>query len=186
MTINSLDILKTHYPDNCRTYQLLVHHSERVIQKALTIAQKRTDLKPDLEFITQAAMLHDIGIGLTNTPVLGCTGSHPYVCHGVLGRRLLEQHGLFRHALVCERHIGVGLYAEEIERLNLPLPVREMRPLSIEEKIICYSDKFFSKENDANGKEKSIPEIINGLRHYGMDKVLRFYALHNELNSFHP
>jgi uncharacterized protein len=186
MTINPIDILKTHYADNYRTYQLLVRHSEKVAQKALSIAQKLTDLKPDLEFIAQAAMLHDIGIGLTNTPALGCTGLHPYVCHGVLGRRLLEQYGLFRHALVCERHIGVGLYAEEIERLNFPMPVREMLPLSIEEKIICYSDKFFSKENDANVKEKSISKIIGGLRRYGMDKVLRFYALHNDLNSVHP
>jgi uncharacterized protein len=186
MTINPFDILKTHYPNNRRTYRLLVRHSENVAQKALTIAQKCTELKPDLEFIVQAAMLHDIGIGWTNTPALGCTGLHPYVCHGVLGRRVLEQHGLFRHALVCERHIGVGLYAEEIERLNFPMPIKEMLPLSIEEKIICYSDKFFSKKNNSTGKEKSIPEIINGLRCYGIDKVLRFYALHNDLNSIHP
>jgi uncharacterized protein len=182
MAINPFDILKSHYSINGKTYQLLVRHSENVAQKALSIAKKRADLKIDLEFIVQAAMLHDIGIGLTNTPKLGCTGSHPYVCHGVLGRRLLEQKGLFRHALVCERHIGVGLYAEEIERLNLPIPVKEMLPISIEEKIICYADKFFSKENDSNGKEKSIPEIIAGLRRYGMDKVLRFQRLHNILN----
>jgi uncharacterized protein len=183
MSINPLEILKSHYPVNGPTYELLVRHSESVTQKALTMAQKQTDLNPDLEFIAQAAMLHDIGIGLTNTPALGCLGSYPYVCHGILGRKILEQLGLFRHALICERHIGVGLCAEEIERLNLPLPIREMLPRTIEEKIICYADKFFSKGNDANGKEKNIAEITAGLRRYGMDKVLRFEVMHHDLNS---
>ena len=181
MSIDPLEILKSHYSVNRRTYELLVRHSENVTQKALSVAQKRMDLKPDLEFIAQAAMLHDIGIGLTNTPTLGCFGSYPYVCHGILGRTILEQHGLYRHALVCERHVGVGLCAEEIERLNLPLPVREMLPRTIEEKIICYADKFFSKENDASGKEKNITEIMAILRRYGMDKVLRFQVMHDDL-----
>ena len=183
MSIDPLEILKSHYSVNSRAYELLVRHCENVTQKALTMAKRRMDLKPDLEFIAQAAMLHDIGIGLTNTPALGCLGAFPYVCHGILGRTILEQHGLFRHALVCERHVGMGLNAEEIERLNLPLPVREMLPRTIEEKIICYADKFFSKENDANGKEKNIAEIIAGLRRYGMDKVLRFQMIHHDLNN---
>lgn len=182
MAIDVYDILKSLYFPGSRSYDLLLRHSEQVARKSLEIGQRLSDIKPDLEFIFQAAMLHDIGIGLTHTPSLGCTGSHPYVCHGVIGRRLLEQKGLSRHALVCERHVGVGISAEEIERLNLPLPVREMQPLTIEEKIICYADKFFSKANNADRKEKEIPQIVYGLRRYGMDKVLRFQALHTLLN----
>lgn len=183
MTINAIDIIKTLYSPGRRTYDLLVRHSAAVTQKALDIAQGLSDLKPDLEFISQAAMLHDIGIGRTRTPELGCRGSYPYVCHGVIGRRLLEEHGLYMHAMVCERHVGVGLYAEEIERLNLPIPARDMLPLSIEEKIICYADKFFSKANGADGREKDVSEIMKGLRRYGMDKSLRFQRLHQLLTA---
>lgn len=182
MTINAHDILKSFYAAGSHSYDLLLRHSEQVTQKALTIAEQLSDLKPNMEFISQAAMLHDIGIGLTHTPSLGCTGYYPYVCHGVLGRRLLLKEGLFRHALVCERHVGVGIHAEEIERLNLPLPVRDMLPQTIEEKIICYADKFFSKANNAKKNEKQISQIVNGLRKYGIDKQLRFQSLHAELN----
>lgn len=177
--IHVLDIIKTFYSPKSQVYDLLLRHSEQVAQKALFVAQKLTNLETDSEFIFQAAMLHDIGIGLTRTPALGCSGSHPYVSHGILGRRLLEQNGLFKHALVCERHLGVGLKAEEIERRNLPLPVRDMMPLSLEEKIICYADKFYSKKSD---KEKTIPQIIQELRRYGMDKAIRFKALHAMLS----
>ncbi len=185
MPMDALYILKSHYPPKSKTYNLLLRHSEQVAEKALIIAKSLVDQKPDLEFISEAAMLHDIGIGLTRTPSLGCTGYHPYLRHGVLGRTMLERAGLFRHALVCERHVGVGLYAEEIERLNLPLPAREMLPISIEEKIICYADKFFSKSSNGSTKEKSISQILAGLRRYGMDKVIRFQSLHHVLDENH-
>lgn len=182
MTINAHDILKSFYTPGSRSYDLLLRHSEQVTQKALAIAGQLPDIKPDMDFISQAAMLHDIGIRWTRSPSLGCRGYYPYVCHGVLGRNLLARLGLYRHALVCERHVGVGLYAEEIERLNLPLPARDMVPLTIEEKIICYADKFFSKSNNADKKEKKIYQVVNGLRRYGIDKLLRFQSLHINLN----
>ncbi len=185
MPIDALYILKSHYPPQGKTYDLLLRHSELVARKALTIAHRLIDQKPDLEFISEASLLHDIGIGLTRTPSLGCKGYHPYLRHGVLGRRILEQAGFFRHALVCERHVGVGLYAQEIERLNLPLPAREMLPISIEEKIICYADKFFSKSINEKSEEKSISQILKGLRRYGLDKTIRFQSLHNDLQKKH-
>jgi uncharacterized protein len=49
-----------------------------------------------------------------------------------------------------------------------------MIPISIEEQIICYADKFFSKNGNVRVGEKSIPEIINNLSRYGPDKVERF------------
>ncbi len=47
-----------------------------------------------------------------------------------------------------------------------------MTPISLEERIICYADKFFSK--NGSGGEKSVEEIKNGLAPYGIDKVLKF------------
>ena len=174
------EILKSVYSPKSRSYDLILSHGEQVTQKALAVAQNLPNSKIDLEFISQAAMLHDIGVGLTRTPSLGCFGSYPYVCHGILGRNLLMEAGLFKHALVCERHIGVGLTAEEIEQRNLPLPVRDMAPISVEEKIICYADKFFSKSSK---EEKRIPQIERELRRYGIDKSIRFLALHSFLTS---
>ena len=49
------------------------------------------------------------------------------------------------YALVCERHTGTGISLEEIIERNLPLPHRDMVPVSLEEQLICYADIFYSK-----------------------------------------
>jgi uncharacterized protein len=173
-------IIADHYPPQSRAFKLLVAHGEAVARKAIAVA-KRLGMRPiDHRFLVEAAMLHDIGIRDTNSPSLGCRGKHAYICHGYLGRKLLEQNGLPRHALVCERHVGVGIGVNDIRAQNLPLPLREMLPLTMEEKIVCYADKFFSKSG--NGREKSIPAIITGLACFGSDKVERFLLWHGEFD----
>ncbi|MFH0724882.1 MAG: HD domain-containing protein [Pseudomonadota bacterium] len=171
-----VDILREFYDPSSFTFKMLLIHGRAVAAKALAIANSLPALTPDTAFIEEAALLHDIGIFLTHTPGLGCTGVHPYVCHGYLGRKLLERKGLFRHALVCERHVGVGISAADIDGMHLPLPRRDMRPVTIEEEIICYADKFFSKSETSNGKEKSTAEILAGLAPYGRDKVNQFLS----------
>jgi uncharacterized protein len=172
--MNPLDIIAEFYESGSESFQILVRHGEQVANKAVETAMKVPHLKPDLNFINEAAMLHDVGIFETNTPELGCSGKHPYVCHGYLGRRILEKKGLSQHALVCERHVGIGITAEEIKLNNLPLPQRDMVPISIEEQIICFADKFFSKNGKMDRCEKSVEDILKSLQRYGPEKVIRF------------
>jgi len=167
-------VLKAHYPPSSRAYRILREHGRLVARKALAAAEAVPHLAPDREFIRQAAFLHDIGIRFTHAPQLGCTGSYPYICHGYLGRELLEKEGYPRHALVCERHVGVGISREEIHRQGLPLPLRDMLPVTIEEQIVCYADKFFSKNGAGRPREKSLVEIAGNLARYGSDKVEKF------------
>lgn len=141
----------------------MLAHGESVARKALAAAEQVSDREPELDFIRQAALLHYIGMLYTDTSQLGCYGNHLYVCHGILGRALLEAEGLKRHALVCKRHVGVGFTPADIRCQHLPLPLRDMRPVSFEEQIICYADKFFSKNGTGNDKEKSVPEICKNL-----------------------
>lgn len=171
--LNAEEILAEFYHPDSRLYEILIRHGRDVADMAVNIAHYFPE-PIDIDFIAEASMLHDIGIFLTNTPQLGCTGVHPYVCHGYLGHDLLEKKGHPKHALVCERHVGTGITLEDIRTCNLPLPYRDMSPVSIEEQIICYADKFFSKaKNDSAGK-KTIAEIIKELEKYGSDKVDRF------------
>jgi uncharacterized protein len=51
-----------------------------------------------------------------------------------------------------------------------------MIPVSLEEKIICYADKFFSKNGDTHLTAKSIERIKRGLEKYGRDKMLQFQS----------
>ena len=94
-------------------------------------------------------MLHDIGIFYCNAPNIHCHGTHTYIEHGYLGAELLRNEGFPKHALVAERHTGTGITIEQIIREDLPIPERDYCPQSIEEKIVCYADKFYLKATSA-------------------------------------
>jgi uncharacterized protein len=47
-----------------------------------------------------------------------------------------------------------------------------MRPKSLEEKIICFADKFFSKSQ--LGKEKPLKKIRESLKNHGTHQVETF------------
>lgn len=170
--MNTIEILKRYYKENSDLYNLLVKHSTDVTNKALEIANKHPELKIDKGFVSEAGMLHDIGIFLTNAPSIHCHGIAPYICHGYLGREILDILGFHRHALVCERHTGVGLSVEDIRKQKLPVPIRDMRPQTIEEKVICFSDCFFSKTNP--DKEKDKEAVKASLDKYGEASVRQF------------
>ncbi len=177
-----IEILSEFYTPDSLAFNILVRHGRQVAGKALKAAEKVADLNPDTVFIEQAAMLHDIGIFLTRIPQLECNGDKPYICHGYLGGELLKQKGLMGHALVCERHVGTGISADEIHRAGLPLPHRDMLPVTLEEEIICYADKFFSKSPNGNGTEKPLSKIVRGLSPYGEDKVEKFMSWHKKFS----
>ena len=134
--------------------QILLRHSSDVAQRALKIAKSHPELKADETLLWEAAMLHDIGIKECNAAGIHCFGTQPYICHGTIGAEMLRQEGYPRHALVCERHTGTGLTLDYIETNNLPLPHRDLVPISLEEQLICFADKFFSKTHPEQEKTK--------------------------------
>ena len=150
----------------------MVKHSRDVADKAIFIGRMHPDMGLDLQFVEEAAMLHDIGAFLCHAPEIDCHGKARYICHGFLGADLLRNEGFPRHALVCERHTGTGLSLEMIEQLNLPLPRRDMRPQSMEEQLICFADKFFSKTHLK--EEKPIERILKSMAKYGEESVKQF------------
>jgi uncharacterized protein len=174
--IDPIKIIQKYYQKESELYRTLVIHSQQVQTKALEIAHQRPDLKLNIAFITTSAMLHDIGILRCHAPRIHCVGSHHYIEHGYLGAELLRAEGLSEYALVCERHTGVGISLETILLHQLPLPKRDMIPLSLEEKLICYADKFFSKTQ--LGSVHTIQKIRTDLAHLGHKQVLIFDEWH--------
>ncbi len=126
--MNYQAIIEKYYPEENELKHILMVHSRKVADKALQIVDRHPELGADREFVEEAAMLHDIGIFLTDAPGIYCFGSQPYICHGVLGADLMRKEGFPRHALVCERHTGAGISLQDIERQQLPIPHREMLP----------------------------------------------------------
>ncbi len=168
------DIIRKYYPEGSLSFSYLLIHSQKVTEAALSIAEHNHALEPDTELIRWSAMLHDIGIFMTQAPEIGCTGPFPYLAHGYLGRELMEKEGLYEIAPACERHIGVGITLRDMINYNMPLPHREMVPVTIEEKIVCYADKFYSKSEKHLTTPKPLEQIRKKIRKYGEDKIAIF------------
>jgi len=166
------NIIKKYYDTASDAYRILMKHSRSVADKALTIADAHPEMKLDRQFIEEASMLHDIGIFLCDAPEIDCHGTYEYVCHGFLGAELLRKEGYERHARVCERHTGTGISLQSIIKQKIPLPYRDFMPETLEEQLICFADKFYSKTS--LDKEKSIEKVQKSLGKWGADDVERF------------
>ena len=165
-------IINKYYPEENQLRHILLTHSEQVARKALQVADLHPELDLDRTFLKEASLLNDIGIFLCDAPGIQCFGTHRYICHGYLGAELMRQEGFERHALVCERHTGAGLSLTQIEAQDLPVPHRDMLPVSLEEQVICFADKFFSKTRLT--EEKTIEQARKSLLKFGDEGVVRF------------
>ena len=176
--MNVYSIIDKYYSDNAPLRELLLLHSRLVMSKALYAAVHHPSLNIDLQFVAEASMLHDIGIFLTDAPGIHCHGSELYIRHGVLGAELLrKEHLPEAFARVCERHTGAGLSCNEITKQHLPLENKDLLPETIEEKLVCYADKFYSKSHPT--VEKTYERAIVSLARFGEEGVTRFREWHS-------
>jgi uncharacterized protein len=153
-------IIDQYYPQDSALRRLLIKHSRQVADRALYICDHHRELPVDRQFLEEAAMLHDIGVFRCDAPSIYCHGTEPYIKHGPIGGELLRAEGFPRHARVAERHTGTGLPGYE--------------PETLEEQIICYADKFYSKTR--LDIEKTPEQAIRSLEKFGIDGIAVFKA----------
>mgnify|MGYP003397080871 FL=1 len=169
-------IISKYCAGNIELQHILLTHSRQVADRALAILRLHPEWveqgKVDPIFVEEAAMLHDVGVVLCDAPKIHCKGTHAYIEHGYLGAEILRQEGLPKHAAVAERHTGTGITMEQIMREQLPIPMQDYTPRTLEERLICYADKFYSKTR--LGEEKPMAKIRLHLWKYGSDTVNRF------------
>lgn len=175
--MNYNNIIDKYYPEANKLRDILITHSTLVTRRALKICDAHPELHLDRQFIEEAAMLHDIGICRCDAPGIQCFGTEPYICHGYIGGKMLRKEGFPRHARVCERHTGAGLTEKEIIAQNLPLPHHDFLPETLEEKVICYADKFYSKTHPE--REKSFEKAKKSIAKFGDEGLQRFLEWHD-------
>jgi uncharacterized protein len=174
--LDYFSLIHKYYPPGTQAHKIFIVHAVLVTNKALTIG-RRLKLKPDdLEFLEEASMLHDLGVCQVEAPKMACHGKLPYIAHGLAGAELLRAAGLPAHALVAQRHVGVGLTKAEIISRGLPLPPQDFIPQTIVEKIITYADSFFSKRETTLWIEEDPAAIKAELAQYGAAQVAIFEA----------
>lgn len=175
------EIIDKYYPVGTKCRGIFIQHSRQVADKALEIA-RRCNLDIPLKTIETAAMLHDIGIFLTNAPDIDCHGNEHYIRHGILGAELLRKEEFDEEiARVAERHTGAGLTIDDIDRQQLPLPRKDYMPETTLEKLICYADKFFSKSGKM--QEKPLDKVRTSMARHSTESLTRFDELHRLFNN---
>lgn len=167
-----LAIIDQYYPQGSKARDILLTHSESVARKALQIVDKHPELKLDRNFIQEAAMLHDIGIVKCDAPGIQCFGTEPYIKHGIIGADMLRAAGFPQHARVCERHTGAGIALQDIIDQHLPLPHQDFLPETMEEQVICYADKFYSKTH--LDRVRTPEQALKSLERFGKEGAKRF------------
>ena len=153
-----LSIINKYYPADDELRRVLLQHSRQVADRCLQIVKKHRELPVDVQFLEEVAMLHDIGIYQCDAPSIHCHGREPYIKHGPIGGDLLRQEGFPRHARVAERHTGTGLPGYE--------------PETLEEQLVCYADKFFSKSSPDH--VRTVAETAQSLEKFGHEGVEKF------------
>ncbi len=178
--VDYLGIIEKYCAGNEELKRILITHSRQVADRALRILSSHSEWVEkglvDPVFIEEAAMLHDIGVVKCDAPRIHCLGSHQYIEHGYLGAEILRNEGLDKHASVAERHTGTGITVEQIIREDLPIPLQDYSPRTLEEKLICYADKFYSKTK--LNEDKPYSKIRLHLWKYGSDTVANFDEMH--------
>lgn len=181
----ALEIIKHFYPEDTELRRLLILHSTQVRDKALAILSnpELRNIDVDMQLVINGSMLHDIGIGRCNAPSIFCNGTEPYLLHGTIGATMMREYGketgldLEPIARICERHTGAGLTIDDIRRQALPLPLKDLLPETVEEKLVCLADKFYSKSSPE--KEKPLNKVKASMMKFGDDTLSRFDDLCN-------
>ncbi len=111
------------------------------------LKSKHIDVNKDL--VAAGALLHDMG-------VYRCVNNQgettqPYIRHGEEGEKLLLDEGLsYQLARFASHHTGVGITLEEVEQQRLPIGKEDWIPVTLEEEVVAYADKYHSKHPSFN------------------------------------
>ncbi len=165
-----LKLLKK-YSSSQKDFEVVANHSLAVLEKALNIIRKKKLYQIDLDLVIAGCLLHDIGAFefMRNFHLK----QNDYIKHGIIGGTILRKEKLNKIALIAERHIGAGISKEEIIENNFPLPKRNFLPITLEQKLVCYADKFHSK----SGKKDNLESIRKEMKGYGKEVFRRFIKL---------
>ena len=174
--ISPLAVIDRYYPHFDELRRLLLHHSWQVADRALRCAAAHRELPIDRHLLLRGALLHDLGVFQTRAPSIHCYGTEHYLMHGFIGARLLRELGCEAEARICERHTGTGLTAQTILERGLSVEPRDYLPETLEEQLVCYADKFYSKSRP--DQVLTFEQVCTGLQRYGERGVEKFREWH--------
>ncbi|NML52697.1 HD domain-containing protein [Streptomyces sp. R302] len=177
MEIPSYDEIRAlhrkHAPSDA-AFELVFTHCEIVAAVAEQLLS-RHGRGVDADLVRAGCLLHDIGVYRLYDSA-GRVDGASYVTHGVLGHRLLAEEGLPETLCrFCSCHTGVGLTQEDVLAQGLPIPPADYVPVTPEERMVMYADKFHSKSTPP--RFVSPDTFETRIARFGPEKVTVFQSL---------
>ncbi len=141
--MNKIEKLHRKYAKNEILFNLVYEHCQVVTEIAIWCAEN-IDEPVDLDLLKTSCLLHDIGsYGFLNDSF----DRKYYVQHAILGSKILEAEGYSEELCsIVETHVVLGLTKDEIEENGMKLPLKDYTPKTIEARILCYADRFHTKD----------------------------------------
>ncbi len=147
-----------------RWVELVWTHSNIILEIALKLAKdlkSKKGIAVDISLLTTGTLLHDIGVYQCYSKEMNPDkNSKAYINHGFAGAEIITNEGfpdnVVRFAIT---HTGTGLTKEDIERENLPYEKIDYIPITLEEELLCYADKFHSKYPSFSSYEKQLDNM---------------------------
>jgi uncharacterized protein len=114
----------------------IIKHCQTVtiVAKILADEFERKGRPVDRNAVVAAAMLHDIGRSRVQTVMHGAEGASMVAGEGIDGK-VVE---------MIRRHVGAGISQDEAKAVGLP--DFDYIPRSLEERIVCFSDKMVGSD----------------------------------------
>lgn len=149
-SIKKLHLKYTRGENHQLRFDITWTHSQIIREIALQFIAKLENtygIAVDKQLVEAGALLHDIGVYTCFDEELYTNKDAPaYIRHGIEGGDILRQEGFAeKYIRFAEIHTGTGITKEDIERENLPLPHKDYIPITLEEEILTYADKFHTK-----------------------------------------
>ncbi len=162
-TKSQIEAVHRRYAQNDHVYKLVYEHCQIVAEIARWCVEQN-DLDVDLELLEAACLLHDIGT-YAIFDGNGLDGNeHNYKQHAVFGAALAIEEGFdSRIADMIRTHVLMGLTKEEIIQQGFGMPQNDYEPATLEARLVCYADRFHSKNPTFNAYEPFVARLSKGL-----------------------
>jgi uncharacterized protein len=167
----AIELLKK-YSNSEESFKAVLEHSKSVQKEALEIAEDvKKNHEIDIKIVKIGSLLHDIGRFRCH--------KEKSIRHGIVGGEILRNENLNEYAEIAERHVGVGITIEDIKKQKLDLPLKNLVPETIEQKIITYADNLIF-----GSRVGTINEVIERYRKkLGEEYAERIKKSHNEIEK---
>jgi len=163
------------------THSIIV---KKICLEIVSNLNKNVCFKIDKELLKIGALVHDIGVYFCFDEDFNPDKKAPdYFYHGWQGEKFLRSQGINDNRILrfTTIHTGVGITKEDIKREKLNLPKKDFIPVSLEEEILTFADKFHTKApafvdfNEAKNKLEKF-DIAKGVK---MDLYRKKFGLPN-------